>query len=115
MSGFLQSALCLSRFGRKAVLSCFPVFLSFSAPAEATDRLGGQINLAAGLERRREIVGIADWLAREVELAGVEVRLNSYAETGDVLALEPDVVFVAVGRTPNLDFSGSDETLVTSG
>ena len=82
---------------------------------EATDRLGGQINLAAGLERRREIIGIAGWLAREVELAGVEVWLNSFAEAGDVLALEPDVVFVAAGGTPNLDFSGSDESLVTSG
>ena len=46
---------------------------------EATDRLGGQVNLAARLDRRREILGITGWLQREVELAGVEVRLNSYA------------------------------------
>ena len=54
---------------------------------EATDRLGGQVNLAARLDRRREILGITGWLQREVELAGVDVRLNSYAEADDVLAL----------------------------
>ena len=81
---------------------------------EATDRLGGQINLAARLERRREIIGITDWLIREVELAGVEVRLNSYAEAGDVLALAPDIVFVATGGMPNLGFFGPGEDLVIS-
>ena len=82
---------------------------------EASDRLGGQINLAARLERRREIIGIADWLVREVELAGVEVRLNSYAEADDVLAREPDIVIVATGGTPNLGFFGPGEDLVVSG
>ena len=82
---------------------------------EATDRLGGQINLAARLERRREIIGITDWLIREVELAGVAVRLNSYAEAGDVLALAPDIVFVATGGMPNLGFFGPGEDLVISG
>ncbi len=55
---------------------------------EATDRLGGQVNLAARLDRRREILGITGWLQREVELAGVDVRFNSYAESDDVLALD---------------------------
>jgi 2,4-dienoyl-CoA reductase-like NADH-dependent reductase (Old Yellow Enzyme family) len=82
---------------------------------EATDRLGGQINLAARLDRRREILGITGWLEREVELAGMEVRLNSYAEAGDVLALEPDIVVVATGGVPNTGFFGPGEELVTSG
>ena len=56
---------------------------------EATDRLGGQINLAAKAPGREEIAGIAGWLAAELELLGVEVRLNSYAEADDVVALEP--------------------------
>ena len=54
---------------------------------EATDRLGGQINLAAKAPGREEIAGIAGWLAGELEILGVEVRLNSYAEAEDVLAL----------------------------
>jgi NADPH-dependent 2,4-dienoyl-CoA reductase/sulfur reductase-like enzyme len=82
---------------------------------EATDRLGGQVNLAARLDRRREILGITGWLEREVELAGTDVRLNSYAEADDVLALEPDVVVVATGGTPNTGFFGEGEDLVVSG
>jgi 2,4-dienoyl-CoA reductase-like NADH-dependent reductase (Old Yellow Enzyme family) len=82
---------------------------------EATDRLGGQVNLAARLDRRREILGITGWLEREVELAGADVRLNSYAEAEDVLALEPDVVVVATGGTPNTGFFGEGEDLVVSG
>ena len=67
---------------------------------EATDRLGGQVNLAARLDRRREILGITGWLQREVELAGVDVRLNSYGDADDVLALAPDIVIVATGGVP---------------
>jgi NADPH-dependent 2,4-dienoyl-CoA reductase/sulfur reductase-like enzyme len=82
---------------------------------EATDRLGGQVNLAARLDRRREILGITGWLQREVELAGVEIRLNSYAEDADVLALGPDIVIVATGGMPNAGFFGQGADLVVSG
>ena len=82
---------------------------------EATDRLGGQVNLAARLDRRREILGITGWLQREVELAGVDVRFNNYAESDDVLALEPDIVVVATGGTPNAGFFGEGADLVASG
>ena len=82
---------------------------------EATGRLGGQVNLAARLDRRREILGITGWLEREVELAGVEVRLNTYAEAEDVLALAPDVVVVATGGMPDTGFFGPGEELVVSG
>jgi 2,4-dienoyl-CoA reductase-like NADH-dependent reductase (Old Yellow Enzyme family) len=82
---------------------------------EATDRLGGQVNLAARLDRRREIMSIAGWLQREVELAGVEIRLNSYAEPEDVLALGPDIVVVATGGLPNAGFFGVGGELVVSG
>ena len=46
--------------------------------------------------------GVADWLIGEVEAMGVDVRLNTYAEAGDVLALRPDVVIVATGGWPAL-------------
>jgi 2,4-dienoyl-CoA reductase-like NADH-dependent reductase (Old Yellow Enzyme family) len=82
---------------------------------EATDRLGGQVNLAARLDRRREILGITGWLQAEVELAGVDVRLNSYGDADDVLALAPDIVIVATGGIPNTGFFGPGEDLVVSG
>jgi 2,4-dienoyl-CoA reductase-like NADH-dependent reductase (Old Yellow Enzyme family)/NADPH-dependent 2,4-dienoyl-CoA reductase/sulfur reductase-like enzyme len=81
---------------------------------EATDRLGGQVNLAAKAPGREEIAGIAGWLAAELEILGVEVRLNSYAEAEDVLALAPDVVIVATGGVPNTSFLEAGEDLVTS-
>ena len=37
------------------------------------------------------MIGIADWLANEVETLGVEIRYNSYAEAEDVLSEKPDV------------------------
>lgn len=81
---------------------------------EATDRLGGQINLAAKAPGREEIAGIAGWLAGELELLGVEVRFNCYAEADDVLELRPDVVIVAAGGVPDTGFLEAGEDLVTS-
>ena len=81
---------------------------------EAGDRLGGQVVLAAKAPGREEIIGITDWLAREVELAGVEVRCNSYAEADDVLAEDPDIVVVATGGLPDTSFLEAGEDLVSS-
>lgn len=81
---------------------------------EATDRLGGQINLASKAPGREEIQGIAGWLQGEIELLGVDVRTNQYAEVDDVLAMEPDVVIVATGGTPNTEFMKAGSDLVSS-
>ena len=81
---------------------------------EATDRLGGQVNLAAKAPGREEISGISGWLAAEVEHLGVQVRLNAYAEAEDVLALGPDVVIVATGGLPDTSFLEAGEDLVSS-
>lgn len=81
---------------------------------EAAVRPGGQILLASKVERRREIVGIVDWLSAEAEAAGVEMVFNHVAEAGDVLEKEPDVVFIATGGIPNTTFLQSGEELVTT-
>lgn len=70
---------------------------------EAADRLGGQVLLAAKASMRRDLIGIVDWLATELEVLNVDVRLNTYAEAGDVLAENPDVVVVATGGVPDTD------------
>lgn len=67
---------------------------------EASDRLGGQITLAAKGMTRRQIWGVADWLITEVTHLGVDLRLNTYAEVGDVLSEAPDAVIVATGGWP---------------
>ena len=77
---------------------------------EANDRPGGQLLLAAKIERRREIIGIVDWLFTEVQRLGVEMRFNCYTEASEILAKMPDVVIVATGGLPNTEFlrEGSD-------
>ena len=77
---------------------------------EANDRPGGQLLLAAKIKRRREIIGIVDWLFTEVQRLGVEIRFNCYTEASEILAKMPDVVIVATGGLPNTEFlrEGSD-------
>jgi 2,4-dienoyl-CoA reductase-like NADH-dependent reductase (Old Yellow Enzyme family) len=81
---------------------------------EAADQPGGQIRITAGLQRRREILGIVDWRMAECERHGVAMRFNTYAEAGDVLAEAPDVVVVATGGLPNTSFLDAGEDLVTT-
>lgn len=80
---------------------------------EASDRLGGQINLAGKGVTRKQISGVADWLAQEAGLLGVDVRLNHYAEASDVVLERPDLVVVATGAWPQAS-SVSDAELITS-
>jgi len=82
---------------------------------EAADRAGGQVVVAAQLDRRKEIIGIVDWLAAEVETLGVDMRFNCFAEAGDVLAENPDIVIVATGGMPNTEFLEAGEELATTG
>ncbi|GAA6190675.1 FAD-dependent oxidoreductase [Phaeobacter sp. NW0010-22] len=76
---------------------------------EASDRLGGQLGLAAKGTTRRQIWGVADWLISEIEALNVTIRLNSYVEASDVLAESPDLVIIATGGWPEpLAIPGAD-------
>ena len=81
---------------------------------EAADRPGGQLLLAAGLKRRREVMGIVDWRLAECERDGAEIRLNTYAEADDVLAEKPDLVVIATGGLPNTSFLEEGADLATT-
>ena len=82
---------------------------------EANDRPGGQLLLAAKVERRRETIGIVDWLFAEVQRLYVKLRFNCHAEVPDILADNPEVVIVATGGLPNTKFlqEGSDLVVPT--
>ena len=69
----------------------------FEAQADA----GGQVRLTAQAARRREVIGVIDWRMAQCAARGVDFRFNTWAEAGDVTALEPDVVIVATGGMPN--------------
>jgi len=100
--GGLEAARVASARGHEVVLF------------EAADKPGGQLVLAAGLKRRREILGIALWRMAECRRDGVEMRFNAYAEVGDVLREEPDIVVVATGGVPNTSFLDEGAELATT-
>ena len=81
---------------------------------EAAARPGGQVLIAAGLKRRREILGVVDWRLSECGRFGVDIRCNAYAEAPDVVAENPDVVVVATGGVPNISFLDAGEDLAAS-
>ena len=71
---------------------------------EAGPKLGGQIIVAASAHERRDLIGIVDWRISELERLGVEVRTNSYAQADDALAEKPDIVIVATGGIPDMEW-----------
>ncbi len=82
---------------------------------EASDRPGGQVILAArATDRRRDLIGIVDWLVSECRHLGVELRLNTIAEADGVRELAPDVVIVATGGWPRTSFLIEGEHLVAT-
>lgn len=81
---------------------------------EASDRVGGQVQLAARVPRRRDVIGITDWLYDQVQRLEVDIRLNCYAEAEEVLAENPDVVIIATGGQPNTSFLRKGANLVVS-
>ena len=102
--GGLESARVLAERGHDVVLF------------EAQDRVGGQVVLAArASERQSELLGITGWLEREVEHAGVDVRLGTPVDAADILAEAPAIVVVATGGWPDAGFLTSGADLVSSG
>ena len=81
---------------------------------EAARELGGQLLLAAKATWKRDMAGIAAWLAGQMELLGVDVRFNAYAEAADILSERPDVVVVATGGRPNVGKFDGAELAATS-
>ena len=75
---------------------------------EASDRFGGQINIAVRSPRRRDLQGIVDWRVQELERLGVAIKLNTYIEADDLESAGFDVVLVATGGMPHgLDIEGA--------
>jgi NADPH-dependent 2,4-dienoyl-CoA reductase/sulfur reductase-like enzyme len=82
---------------------------------EATEKLGGQLRIPSQLARRRDLIGIVDWLVAEAERAGADLRTGAYVEADEVLAEDPEIVVVATGGLPNTGFlrSGEDRAVTT--
>lgn len=81
---------------------------------EVASQPGGQIRLTARSKRRAEMIGIIDWRMAQCTAKGVEFRFNTWAEPGDVLAENPDVVIIATGGLPATDVLTAGNDLVVS-
>ncbi len=71
---------------------------------EASGRLGGQVLLATQASWRRDLAGLVDWRRDEIERLGVDVRFNCYVEPEAVGGEDADVVIVATGGVPDIDW-----------
>lgn len=71
--------------------------------AEAKPYMGGSIRAAAKVPTRHILNDIVTWLEDEVFRLGVEVRLSSYLDADDVLAIGADAVIVATGSIERMD------------
>jgi N-methyl-L-proline demethylase len=100
--GGLEAARVAGARGHKVVLF------------EAGDKPGGQVRVAAGLARRREIMGIIDWRVAQCAKFDVALRTHAFAEAADVMNENPDVVVIATGGVPNLEFLDAGEELATT-
>ena len=62
---------------------------------------GGQVALTALLPRQEAHRHLVEWRVRRLAQLGVRLQLDVVAGTGELLALEPDVVVVATGSEPD--------------
>lgn len=80
---------------------------------EATGKLGGQLQLAALAGWRKDLLGIVDWYARELEELGVDIRWNTMAGLEDLEAEKPDVVIIATGGVPDTAIAPGTELAIS--
>ena len=81
---------------------------------EAGAELGGQLLMAQLASWRRDVIGIVEWRRSELDRLGVAVRLNVFAEREHVLAETPDVVIIATGGTPDIDWINGVEHVTSA-
>jgi NADPH-dependent 2,4-dienoyl-CoA reductase/sulfur reductase-like enzyme len=76
---------------------------------EAAAQLGGQVQIGSQGSWRKDLKGIIEWRAAELDRLRVDCHLNRYAEPEEVLAEHPDVVIVATGGVPDLEWIDGGE------
>ncbi|MBB6085869.1 NADPH-dependent 2,4-dienoyl-CoA reductase [Wenzhouxiangella marina] len=64
------------------------------------DRIGGQFNMAKRVPGKEEFVETLRYFARQIELLGIDLRLNTEVDAASLVAEGFDEVIVATGVTP---------------
>ncbi len=80
---------------------------------EAAGAAGGQLILAASAWRR-DLIGIVEWRLQELERRGVPIHYNQFIAAEQISALAPDLVILATGGLPQLDFGAGAEHCVSA-
>lgn len=95
---------------RVSVLRGYAVFLY-----EKSQKLGGQLFLAAIPPYKKELGKLVDYLAKQIDKLGVHVELGKLMTLKEIEYLKPDVVIMATGAKPFFPpIDGIDGTNVVS-
>jgi 2,4-dienoyl-CoA reductase-like NADH-dependent reductase (Old Yellow Enzyme family)/thioredoxin reductase len=86
--GGMQAALTAAGRGHSVIL------------CEKSDALGGALKSEQGIPFKSDLYGFIATKKRQLELAGVEVRLNTEVTPELAEKIKPDALIVAVGATP---------------
>lgn len=84
----LEASHVLAKRGFKVVLM------------EKDSEIGGQMALAAKPLKREKINWFVQYYKRQMELQGIDIRLNTVATSEKILAEKPYAVFIATGGAP---------------
>ena len=115
----------VAKSARIAVIGAGPAGLAFAATAaerghnvtlfDANSEIGGQFNLAKQIPGKEEFNETLRYFAKQLELHGVEVKLNHRVEAKELVDEGFEQVVVATGITPRqLDLPGIDSEKVLS-
>ena len=81
---------------------------------EATNSVGGQINLICRSNKRKDMIGIVDWRLAICKKHNVEINYNTLATNENILSEKPNIVIIATGGIPNTEILEEGSDLVTS-
>ncbi|WP_299732750.1 NADPH-dependent 2,4-dienoyl-CoA reductase [uncultured Endozoicomonas sp.] len=106
-----------------AVVGAGPAGLAFATTAayrghkvtlfDAADQIGGQFNIAKKVPGKEEFEETIRYFKRQIELTGVELKLNQRVSAQDLDNSDFDEVIVATGIAPRkLDIEGFDNAKV---
>ncbi|MFG3280947.1 FAD-dependent oxidoreductase [Streptomyces sp. NPDC048111] len=110
---------------RLAVVGAGPAGLAFAVSAagrghavtlfDAADRIGGQLNIAKRVPGKEEFDETLRYYRTQLELLGVDVRLNTEVSAADLAGGPYDEIVIATGVTPRTpEIPGSDHPSVVS-
>lgn len=108
-----------------AVVGAGPAGLAFATIAagrghnvalfEASDEIGGQFNMAKKIPGKEEFYETLRYFERQIELTGVDLKLNTKIDSQDLIAGNYDEVIIATGVNPRIPgIKGGNHTKVLS-